>query len=651
LPPEEHERFRAVFAAAALGELVLEDQDGGAVVLLARLAADERPEARVVFQQLRREALGDLFLHDPAGFFVPLSARVQGEEAPRPVLDGEEGLIAGVLAPGGRLALLANGGGGKTYVCEHLAHRLARACLELPRGGPVLPIFLRLRDVGRTDEDIVQVLCRRLHCEPRDLRMVARTRRLVFILDSLEESDFCRLHGDDPAKYVALLRSISSLANGSILLTARPSLFSARAVADFLPGFQLAELARWTDEEVGTFFRRCAEEKGLRLPGGWQTFHGFVQEHERLYDLARTPLFARMIAVTWASPSGGKSGLSAVQTEADLYERYTEQCFRRREHQVKVDDAREATGVIAGLMLRYQEDVLPGDTIAHDLARHRLDKGIQHWRIFVERDVLIHGLLVPEGGEDRQGRRLDLHRFSHASFQHFFIAERLAGELLAAVGGHTLPDLLGRGRLAEGVVDFLEQMVRRECHARTVPWIAERLHALDGVREDLFGDIDPEAAGVGFRNVVVLCLRAGGRLEGCDLSELRGEARLGGADLRGASLRRCDLTCTDLEGCVLRDADLSGCRLRGASLAGADLAGTLLTGADLLSCALSYIKGSPRVCGAFALDRVQVAGDDGRTLEVLRSAVESCPQDNAAAREWKRSTLAALEKRLRPLDA
>ena len=77
-------------------------------------------------------------------------------------------------------------------------------------------------------------------------------------------------------------------------------------------------------------------------------------------------------------------------------------------------------------------------------------------------------------------------------------------------------------------------------------------------------------------------LLRGANLRGADLRR----ANLSGADLSGANLRRADLSGADLSGANLRRADLRGAdlygaNLRGANLRGADLRRANLRGADL----------------------------------------------------------------------
>jgi len=52
-------------------------------------------------------------------------------------------------------------------------------------------------------------------------------------------------------------------------------------------------------------------------------------------------------------------------------------------------------------------------------------------------------------------------------------------------------------------------------------------------------------------------------------------------DIRGAFVRRTDLSYASLRNANLSDADASGAFFRGADFAGANLTGTVLIGADL----------------------------------------------------------------------
>ena len=68
-------------------------------------------------------------------------------------------------------------------------------------------------------------------------------------------------------------------------------------------------------------------------------------------------------------------------------------------------------------------------------------------------------------------------------------------------------------------------------------------------------------------------------------------------DVRGAFLRRTDLSGASLRGANLTDADFTNAILRGADLQDAILEGTVLRGADLTGARKSYFsaiaKGNP----------------------------------------------------------
>ncbi|HYU31812.1 MAG TPA: pentapeptide repeat-containing protein [Thermoanaerobaculia bacterium] len=648
LSREEYAQFlRKHPVERALSPHVSHDSVGGVSVDLERLAAVEGLDPAVL-DELRQRAEAVLQLHDPSSFFVPLRARLRDTGETQPVLAahaGESHLLARITEPGSRIALFAPGGSGKTYVCEGLAVRLARACLESEGEDAPVPILLRLRDLGREDRDILRALGREVTCQERDLQVAARKRKLIFLLDSLEESDFSRGF-TDPRDYVELLRSIVRLPNSSILLTARPSLLAATDAAAFFPGFTAADLEGWSAEDFGLFLSLCQNEKKIAFgEGGWQAFHGVVVRNPGLRELAKTPLFARMMVET-------RDHIGGVGDAVDLYERYTEHCFERRRRHVEVELARAATREVAALMFVHQDDSLPGSLITNALSDFQRAQGIEFWRTFVAREVIVHGLLVPDLRGGRRDEEVTF-RFSHASFQHFMLATRLVEELARAEA--RLPGVLGFAILPEPVADFMAQILRRPAPGGGTPSsvrLEQRLRVRRAGRRQLFAR-HPSRRGpenlsdIGFRNLALVCLRAGCSLEKYDLSYLNGAAHLQGIDLEGVCLAGADLTESDLHASVLRRADLSRCVLERADLAASDLSQASLLdadltrckmiGADLAGCRMGRIRGEPRLCRAVHLDRILLEDGGADTLDLLERAVAACPEG-----DWQREARAAL---------
>jgi hypothetical protein len=125
-------------------------------------------------------------------------------------------------------------------------------------------------------------------------------------------------------------------------------------------------------------------------------------------------------------------------------------------------------------------------------------------------------------------------------------------------------------------------------------------------------------------------------LSGCDLSDvLFSSIRIAGAILRGADLRRANLTGGYFRGCDLREANCSKTRistsdfrdanLAGADLTGADWTGAVLTGANLSGANLSRAKlVKARLEGADLTDAnlngTDLRGVQGLTAEQFNSA-------------------------------
>ena len=87
------------------------------------------------------------------------------------------------------------------------------------------------------------------------------------------------------------------------------------------------------------------------------------------------------------------------------------------------------------------------------------------------------------------------------------------------------------------------------------------------------------------------CKAQGGAPMIVDGYEIKPNASLSGANLRGASLSGADLRGANLSGADLRGADLRGADLYNADLSGADLRGAGLSGADLYGADLYNATG------------------------------------------------------------
>ncbi len=589
------------------------------------------------------------WLDDPGGLFIPITCHITGGTI-HTVLEpgGKTGWLPGqVIEQAGRVVLLADGGAGKSYICRRVVLDLVE---RFEKGNPndlPVPIFYPLRFLVWADKDnLLGVLANWIGCPGvDDLISAANRYRFLFILDALDESEFGK-RSSAPGDYVKLLQPVIDLPQCSVILTARPAMFPG-PITNYLPGFNLANLQGWDQQTFSKFLHACETIKGIQFHGGWQQFYQRIfgpNGSRNLQDLAKTPLFARMIVETREEIDHD----SNVRDEFDLYRRYTWHCFARREIvAIPPDEAHEASVEIAFGMYARGKDALENDEIVNCLTTYIAKRSVDIFRQFIARDVVVSGLLVKEGE--------NLFRFSHLSIEHYFLAEYLAKELIRSYeepvsppGLHKISGVFGHALLPQSVIAFLSQAIK--ANSRTIKELATGLTSCPFYqRRRMFYHtrqlkFDPDVA---FRNMVLLHLQAGESLEECDLQGLD----LINFDLSRADLRRCNLKKTKLRGCTLLKANLAGCYLNLADLSETDLTEADLSGADLDRCILSHIRvrdfnSLPKFCGVNHLDTIELDNDDPETVWLLVRCISHCEQDPNNS-DWVNKARAVLKERLK----
>jgi hypothetical protein len=280
-----------------------------------------------------------------------------------------------------------------------------------------------------------------------------------------------------------------------------------------------------------------------------------------------------------------------------------------------------------------------------------------------------------------EGTKEKLFRFSHLSFQHYFLAERLArhlreysidAEVRARIKhvkeGTSVWEVEYRRVLEEikrrkGLYQLddkvpvaprdLRSLTHAPLHQSLVEFIVKILDTVaNGGWEQILSLLrSPERArrigaaavkrdpSIAVRNLVVLACRAGAALRKLDLAGLD----LVGAVLRGADLSETTLQESKLTRCDLSDAILNDSDLQGAVLYGADLSGTQLRRVNLKRCRLgsNRIHRLPVLAGAKNLRYLALPEGSAReeTLSWLRAAVEAGDDS-----EWKLAALAEVDE-------
>ena len=606
--------------------------------ILVGLKATPKAEAN-----LAPSESGTELLDDPVGVFVAMRCRPEGRPDTVAVLDSQSGpgwLTQKLVERQGFVALLGDGGAGKTYLTRRFASELIARRRERGDEAP-LPLFFPLRYLSPADR-LDEAVARWLGFSGAEvLKSMANSTRLVVLLDALDEASRRYTAREDFDKLFAPIRD---LPNCSVLLTARSAIFPGNP-DQFLSGFQIANLQKWSADDLFRFLVQC-EGKDVVFRNGVGKFHEKLTRNTNLRDLTQTPLFARMLVETrdYIETDGD------VRDEIDLYRRYAMTCFRRRPKEISnmtPDRAAGATAETALVMYLLGKDAVPAEKLATDLDTHLHGDGIDVYREFVARDVLVHGVLAPEPSL----RDEHAFRFTHISLQHYFLAERLYESLSRSLSTQLLPQLFGQAVLPQPVLGFMASILKQ---ASPAPWrrtaVARNglVAALElvirspfeerPIRIDMTGrsvsEMDPSRA---FRNAIMLHLTAGGTLEDADLRDLV----LTNADFTGARLCRSNLSNSHLEGAILRDANLAGCDLSGATLVEVDVTATnfasaTFAGAELKRLRIGHPGTFPRICGAIGFESVYFDAGSIDALKVLLRCIPDCEED-ATYSVWARS--------------
>ena len=528
----------------------------------------------------------------------------QGEVEPGrkpPAYPASQAVLDWLDRPGENLlALLGDFGSGKTSLCKHLGHLLARRALE-KREGARLPVVIDLGQARSAAVSLENILANHFQSltsrpiNPSALLHLNRAGQLLLIFDGFDEV----VGYLEPLQFAESLRQILRAAEGraKVLLTCRTNFFRDRPqeVSELRgpsglistpgatrlyeeirdrPEAQIAYLLEFSESQVEQYL-----ERALPPPADWQAFRRQIRDTYNLDDLARRPFLLDMIVTTLPGVLAGARGREV--NVADLYEAYSARWFDHAAGQL-------------GIVRRYAEDLL-----AH-LARFIWDSpdGRVHYQVLADKAREFLGSHLPPG---ISLERLDAavrsatflnrdaggyYSFIHRSFLEFFVARTIREGI-----ARNDPATLHLRRLAPEIAHFLQhwpeagrtpELAASVLSASYQPRVSENaLLLLYWQARSRFGPLVQASSGAHGSEAMNLDeLRQAFRSSRPEALQLQG-AELVGANLDGIDLAGDDLSGADLAGASLRGAGLERAKLAGAKLSLADISGARLIGADL----------------------------------------------------------------------
>ncbi|MCX6628190.1 MAG: HEAT repeat domain-containing protein [Candidatus Solibacter sp.] len=337
--------------------------------------------------------------------------------------------------------LLGYFGTGKTTFLREYTYRLAKASLAGDSASRT-PIFISLKDCA-VPETLPALVARTLmkHGVVLKTDVLADARlagKLVLVLDAFDEMSLSPTRAEVQSNAQKIL-AVSQTRQGHLILSCRDSFFRDSVEPSQFAHFARVQVRKWTDAEIRQYIKAVTQQE-------WE-----IPEVHDLKDLARTPLFLKMILET-----RGQLGAGTVSSAA-LYETYTDQWIASQ-HSRSTLDRDDKTSFLAelawemGLQGSY---CVPWKTI-RDKLRVRFSlpgTGLDAFK----HDIGTCSFLVAAPP--------DSYTFVHTSFLEYFMARHLAGLVLANAEGATKE--LSKVQPGAAVVDFMAQMLDNlDCCAR-----------------------------------------------------------------------------------------------------------------------------------------------------------------------------------------
>ncbi|MCB0643208.1 MAG: NACHT domain-containing protein, partial [Phaeodactylibacter sp.] len=352
-------------------------------------------------------------------------------------------------APHNNVAILGEFGTGKTAFAYNYLYRTLKSWLN--GESPFLPLIFRFRNYRNapsfydwlSEELLVST---GLDLDKRTIIKLIQSNQLLLILDGLDELP----KSNDRHVINTVLSAINKLATmrSPLMLTCRTNFFPAVfEEATALHKFERLYIRELSDVQI----HRIVGREFLTQPGDAATFMKNLADNPVIAELARRPLFLSMLIALF-QPDQRLS----IKNIAELY--------------YKLTSAWLAAESLKGSSILDAND---RRTILQELAFHQLLKGefsssyadlrqelpaIVRQMPTISPTTPVPAILKEISNYSLLDRReKDQFTFAHKSFQEYFIAEKLAQELV-----QEQYDNFGKRALQEEIFEFLSMMLENQ---------------------------------------------------------------------------------------------------------------------------------------------------------------------------------------------
>ncbi|NTW98101.1 MAG: NACHT domain-containing protein, partial [Oscillochloris sp.] len=312
-----------------------------------------------------------------------------------------------------RLFILGQPGSGKTTFLKHLLIQAVQGQID------AIPIFVSLKAWSDSALDLIAFLTRQLdvcgfpHAQPF-IKTILEGGQALLLFDGLDEVN------DEDGRNQRITQEIREFAQqygkNRIVITCRTA---AREYT--FDQFKYCELADFTQAQVEAFVVRWFQQDNLRRAAFLRAFA--LPEHERLRDLARSPLLLTMLCLTF------DEHVAFPQRRVDLYEQAIDTLLKGWDsarsserdtayRTLALGYKRQLLAELAAETFEQSECFIPQALLAGQIARflRRLpptDQGEDHDSEAILHAIEAqHGLLI--------ARTPDSYSFSHLTFRAYF---------------------------------------------------------------------------------------------------------------------------------------------------------------------------------------------------------------------------------------
>lgn len=359
-----------------------------------------------------------------------------------------------------RIAILGDYGTGKTTFCKRYAALLAANYLQ-ERINQKIPIYIHLGEF-EISRDLMQLIHSALMREGIALTKpllheLIRRGLFCFLFDGFDEmsSEIDRL---TIRQNLRVIEQIVEMGDCLCVLTCRTHFFHDRIDEKQLSSYRPAFLSSWGKAELN---RYLADYFGAH----WKTQLHKIQTIHNLEELARTPLLLAMIVHSLSDLQG--DNIKAGQ----LYEAYTERWIEDEDRKsiMRPEQKRAFMSEVAWQMHLSRRQRVHYSEL-HEKVKQTFKLVGMHDTDCHANDVRTRSFLI----RDENG----YYYFSHKSFMEYFVAQRLAHEIL-----NNQSSGYGQEYISPEIDSFLSDLLTDTNGFKTlVGWV--RKHASRSVRKN-----------------------------------------------------------------------------------------------------------------------------------------------------------------------